>query len=240
MRDGRLTFARYAFMPNALGYCGGPDDRELLEYAAEDFADDGMNRLIKQFQAAYPYLCFIADSSGIGNPFDSHVVESYWVGNNVLDNVRPHDFHEYLTEQISQRIPKRLQKYMVSKVPAGARPHHSFHVFDVCIRTGALADQIEILDKCRISWGVVQSVTGDSVSVQYEPVVLQNGKLAMGQTAVRETRRSAEGLSYLNDLQPGEVVSMHWGWVCDRLTPQQVSRLSAETNHHIGIANQTL
>ena len=39
-RDGRLTFARYAFMPNALGYCGGPEDRELLEYAVEDTADD--------------------------------------------------------------------------------------------------------------------------------------------------------------------------------------------------------
>lgn len=227
-------------MPNALGYCGGPKDRELLEYAAEDYADDGMNQLIKQFQAAYPYLCFIAESSGIGDPFDSRVVESYWVGNSVLDHVKPNDFHDYLTEKVAQRIPKRLQKYMVAKVPAGARPHHSFHVFDVCMRTGALSDQVEVLDKCRISWGVVQSISGETVSVRYEPVVLQAGKLALGESAVRETRRSAEGLSYLGDLQAGEVVSMHWGWVCDRLTPTQVSRLSAETGHHIKIANQTL
>ena len=240
MRDGRLTFARYAVMPNMLGYCGGPEDRELLEYAVEDSADDGMNHLIRQFQAAYPYLCLIAESSGIGDPFDSRVVESYWVGNNILDRVRPHDFHEYLTEKIARRIPERLHKYMVSKVPAGARPHHSFHVFDVCMRTGALADQVEILDKCRISWGVVQGVSGDAVTVRYEPVVLQAGKLVMGGPSVRETRRAAEGLSYLKDLQAGEIVSMHWGWVCDRLTPAQVSRLSAETSHHIRIANETL
>lgn len=223
-----------------LGYCGGPEDRELLEYAAEDAADDGMNQLIKQFQAAYPYLCFIAESSGIGDPFDSRVVESYWVGNSVLDHVRPKDFHEYLTENIARRIPKRLQKYMVGKVPAGARPHHSFHVFDVCMRTGALADQVEVLDKCRISWGVVQSISDDTVSVRYDPVILHDGKLAMGRPSVRETRRSAEGLSYLGGLQTGEIVSMHWGWVCDRLSPVQVGRLSAETNHHIRIANKTL
>lgn len=227
-------------MPNALGYCGGPDDRELLEYAAEDLADDGMDRLIKQFQAAYPYLCFIAESSGIGDPFDSRVVESYWVGNSVLDHVKQHDFHKYLTENISRRVPKRLQKYMVGKVPAGARPHHSFHVFDVCMRTGALADQVEVLDKCRISWGVVESIADDAVCVRYDPVVLKDGKLAMGGSAVRETRRSAEGLSYLNDLQVGELVSMHWGWICDRLAPAQVIRLSAETSHHIRIANETL
>ena len=143
-------------------------------------------------------------------------------------------------EKIARRIPERLHKYMVSKVPAGARPHHSFHVLDVCMRTGALADQVEILDRCRISWGVVQGVSGDAVTVRYEPVVLQAGKLVMGRPSVRETRRAAEGLSYLKDLQPGEIVSMHWGWVCDRLTPAQVSRLSAETSHHIRIANETL
>ncbi len=70
--------------------------------------------------------------------------------------------------------------------------------------------------------------------------MLRDGKLAMGESSVRETRSSAEGLSYLDDLKVGEVVSMHWGWVCDRLTAEQVTRLSAETSHHMRIANETL
>lgn len=240
MRDGRLTFARYALMPNRLGYCGGPEDRELLEYATADVADDGMNPLIRQFQAAYPYLCFIAESSGVGNPFDPRVVESYWIGSELLDRVDPLEFDGYLREKVVRRIPKRLQKYVVGKVPAGARPHHSFHVFDVSMKAGALPEQVEALDQCRISWGVVQNVTGDAVSVRYQPVVLIDGKLALGETSVREARRTAEGKGYLNDLQTGDVVSMHWGWICDRLSMEQATRLSAETRHHIEIANATI
>ncbi len=239
-RDGRLTFARYAFMPNSLGYCGGPKDRELLEYTVEDVADDGMNRLVRQFEAAYPNLLFIAESSGIGNPFDARVVEAYWVGSDLLDRLPPQDFHSFLTEKIARRVPKRLHKYIAAKAPAGARPHHSFFVFDVGTRTGMLETNLETLDKCRISWGIVENITGDMVSVRYEPVVLDNGKLALGTPTLREARRSAEGLSYLPDLKIGDAVSLHWGWVCDRLTPEQVTRLSAETNHHIDIANETL
>lgn len=239
-RDGRLTFARYAFMPNALGYCGGPEDRELLEYTVEDVADDGMNHLVRQFEAAYPNLLFIAESSGIGDPFDSRVVEAYWVGSDLLDRLPPQDFHSFLTEKIARRVPKRLQKYMASKAPAGARPHHSFFVFDVGTRTGMLETNLETLDKCRISWGIVESITGDNVSVRYEPIILENGKLTLGTPIPREARRAAEGLSYLGDLKIGDAVSLHWGWVCDRLDPAQVSRLSAETAHHIQIANQTL
>ena len=240
MRDGRLTFARYALMPNRLGYCGGPEDRELLEYATADSADDGMNPLIRQFQAAYPYLCFIAESSGVGDPFDSRVVESYWVGNSLLDRVRPQDFHEYLQEKVARRIPKRLQKYVVSKVPAGARPHHSFHVFDVSMRAGALSEQVESLDQCRISWGVVQGIASDAVTVQYQPVVLRDGKLALGEPATRVARREAEGKSYLADLQVGELVTMHWSWVCDRISAKQAERLAVETQSHLALANLTI
>ncbi len=239
-RDGRLTFARYAFMPNSLGYCGGPQDKELLDYAVEDAADDGMNHLIRQFQAAWPNLVFIAEASGIGDPFDSRVVEAYWVGNDVLRRVEPVDFHEYLTEKIARRIPKRLHKYIAGKVPAGARPHHSFHVFDVGTRTGLLETNIDTMDRCRIAWGVVESIAGDMVHVRYEPVVLSEGNLALGEPVTREARRTAEGQSYLKDLKAGEAVSLHWDWVCDRLSPSQVARLSSETAHHIRIANQTL
>ncbi len=239
-RDGRLTFARYAFAPNELGYCGGPEDRELLEYAVADEADDGMNRLITRFEAAFPNLKFIAEASGIGDPFDARVVEAYWIGNDLLRSIDPRDFHEYLSVDVGRRIPKRLRKYIVDQVPAGARPHHSFHVFDVSRRTGWLKERIDILDQCRISWGVVERVDGDQISVLYQPVILHEGKLALGAETSRPARRTAEGLGYLGDLQQGDAVSLHWGWICDRLSPQAVAELSAETAHHIKIANRMI
>ncbi len=80
MQDGRLMFAHYALMPNRLGYCGGSDNQTLFDYCVAHESDRGMDALIHQFQAAYPYLKFIAQANGIENPLDAKVVEAYWLG----------------------------------------------------------------------------------------------------------------------------------------------------------------
>ena len=38
-------------------------------------------------------------------------------------------------------------------------------------------------------------------------------------------------------LQPGDWVSLHWEWVCDRLTEEQVRRLRTFTLRHLRIVN---
>jgi hypothetical protein len=38
---------------------------------------------------------------------------------------------------------------------------------------------------------------------------------------------------------PGDVVSLHWGWACDRLTPRQRANLVAWTEFELGVANRT-
>ena len=239
-RDGRLLFARYALMPNRLGFCGGPETRELLDYCIEDEADPGIDRLIGQFEAAYPYLCFIARSTGIKNPLDPRVVEAYWLGGSLLENVEARAFFDYVGEQLGRRIPDRLRPLVQGKVPEGARPHHSFHVLDVSTRTGALPEQIEALDRCRIAVGTVESVDGDRVVVRSRPLELAEGRFALGAPTVREAQRGVEGRGYLEGLAVGATVTLHWDWVCDEITPQQGARLEAETRRHIALANRTL
>ena len=50
MQEGRLLFGRYAFMPNSLGLCGGPEAAALLDYCVADQADAGLDGLIRQFR----------------------------------------------------------------------------------------------------------------------------------------------------------------------------------------------
>ncbi|MAG36242.1 MAG: hypothetical protein CL878_08360 [Dehalococcoidia bacterium] len=240
MLDGRLLFARYAFKPNQLGLCGGQEAAALLDYCIEGHADDGLGQLIPQFQAAYPYLQFIAHANGIANPQDPRVVEAYWLGNELLKRVDMREFYRFIEERFGQRLPPRLQKYVLSKVPQGARPHHSFHVLDVSIRTGALATEVESLDQCRISWGSVARTTGDRAGIIFQPLVWQNGRLSLGQPTERVVSCKVAGKGYLTNLRPGDLVSMHWNWLCDRLTPRQARRLSSLTEHHITLANQTI
>jgi len=238
--DGRLLFAHYAFMPNRLGYCGGSDHRALLDYCEAGEADGGLEQLIRQFQAAYPYLQFIARANSIASPLDSRVVEAYWVGNQLLDRVEMADYYRFLVDRFGPQLSPKTREYVIGKAPAGARPHHSFHVLDVCMRTGSLRESIDDLDRCRISWGRVQRVEGDVLVVKSRPLVFQEGRLALGEYQERRAAYRLDGRGYLATPVPGDLVSLHWDWACDLLTPAQVSRLEAQTRRHLSLANQTL
>lgn len=240
MQNGRLLFAHYALMPNTLGYCGGPESSELLDYCVEEVSDPGLDGLIRQFQVAYPYLQFIARSNRLEDPLDPRVVEAYWIGNELLKGVEAGGFYSFLEEAFLPRVPERLRKYLIGKVPEGARPHHSFHVLDVSMRTGALEQNVETLDGCRISWGPVLRVEDGQATVQVRPLVLENGRLEFGTPQERVAYRRMNGKGYLEDLRPGELVTLHWHWICDRITPQQARTLAQNTRYHLGLANRTL
>jgi hypothetical protein len=240
MEDGRLLFAHYALMPNRLGYCGGGDSQTLFDYCLARESDGGMDPLIQQFQAAYPYLRFIARSNGIADPLDPRVVEAYWLGNDLLGKITMTDFHKYLEEQVGPRVPAKALRHLMGKAPAGARPHHSFHVLDVSMRTGALRESLDDLDHCRISWAAVQQVDGDSLVVKHQPLMLDQGKLTLGEAEERRVYFQVNGRGYLSTPQPGDLVSVHWNWVCDLLTPDQAAGLERQTRYHLAIANQTL
>jgi Family of unknown function (DUF6390) len=83
--SGASLFARYAFPPNELGYCGPGGAELLLENAgrggAGDSADGEVARRARLFDGAWPYLEIIADAAGLPDPLDGRVVEAYWIGN---------------------------------------------------------------------------------------------------------------------------------------------------------------
>ena len=68
MTPGPLLFARYAYAPNALGYCGADEPRTLLEYGDAQASDSGLSELARTFDGAWPYLELIAGAAGIGDP----------------------------------------------------------------------------------------------------------------------------------------------------------------------------
>jgi hypothetical protein len=47
-----------------------------------------------------------------------------------------------------------------------------------------------------------------------------------------------DGLGFLDELRPGDWVSLHWNWVCDRLTPRQVASLRGYTRRMLALANR--
>src|SRR5918911_4540673 len=155
LTSGLLLFIRYAFMPNHLGYCGGDENDVLLEHAVEGRPDPRLAPLLVKFTGAVPYLRTIAAANGIADPFDPRVVEAYWIGNELLDGVEVRQLYESLLDRFGKQLQGRSRELVLGKAPAGARPHHSFHVLDVHSRVGELENSLETMDACRVSWGRV-------------------------------------------------------------------------------------
>jgi len=238
--NGMLLFIQYAFMPNRLEYCGTEDNGALYDYWQARETDPGLAQLLQTFTGALPYLKLIAHSNGIADPFDRRVVEAYWVGNALLDGVEMRQFFESLIERFGKQLQGKARDYVMQKIPLGARPHHSFHVFDVHSRVGQLSNSLDVMENCRVSWGQITVVEPANFVIDAQPLILQAGKLALGPATSRRVLRQVDDKGFTEDAKVGDWVSVHWNWACDVLTPEQVRRLEQYTRHHMHLANLTL
>jgi hypothetical protein len=235
---GDVLFARYAFPPNELGYCGPDESGVLLRHAVsgrEPTAE--ITRRARLFEGAWVYLELIAAAAGIADPMDTRVVEAYWIGNELLDAVAPEAFLATLRERFAGQLVGPVAHRWRSMPPDHALAHHGFHVFAVYPWTGLLGVRsdtaLSILDSCRIRWGTVVGVHGARVDVRSRPLTWDGRRLALGAQRVESVRWSAGEVTDGHAPTPGDVVSCHWDWVCDRLTAEQVTELSARNAHQL-------
>lgn len=241
---GLSRCTRYAFGPNRLHYCGPDANQEILSYMEAGASDAGLEALLKAFRTMYPYLRLIADANGIRDAFDERVVEAYWLGNELLENVERQQLWRHLIEkqEIKKRIGAKSFNQVETKISQGAVPHHSFHVLDIWKRTGHLEREhtLESLDSCRISWGTVKTVAGPKVTVETQPLLAVGGKLTLGEPVEKIFTRPLEAETDIEQLKAGDLVSIHWGVLCEVITPAQAATLKRYTLKHLALANQTI
>jgi uncharacterized protein DUF6390 len=237
---GQLRFIHYAFMPNRLQYCGGADNQTLFDYGTAQVVDAGLTPLLRRFTGALPYLRLIAQANGIPDPFDPRVVEAYWLGNDLLERVEVRQLYDSLAARFGKQLEGRAREWVLGKAPAGARPHHNFHVFDIHSRVGEIGHSLETMDQCRISAGRVVAVAGAELVVERQPLILQEGKLAFGPAQHERVLRQVEARGFADAAGVGDWVALHWGWVCEVLTPRQQAALAHYTRYHLALANQTI
>jgi hypothetical protein len=227
---GALLFARYAYPPNELGYCG-PDGASALLRA--DVPDEIVRRA-RHFEGAWSYLEFIARSAGIADPLDEAVVEAYWIGNDLLDRVASEQLVTFLRDRFAGQVGGTW-----NDADARAIPHHSFHVFEVYPWAGLLRRTgnpaaVTVLDRCRIRSGVVRDVHGETATVASRPLVWDGGVLAAGPVCDEVVSWSVDGLSLLPGLTPGDRVALHWDWICDVITAEQAACIESFEQRHLG------
>jgi hypothetical protein len=237
--SGAVLFARYAYPPNVLGYCGPDNPAVLLRAAAGGDVGGEVPSLVKRFEGASAYLGLIAASNELDDPLDRRVVEAYWVGNELLGRVPARALEELQGGPLDKLTG-------TDRAPAGAIgrgvPHHSFHVFAVypwlgVLHSGREQPALEVLDRCRIRWGRIEAVTGEVATVRSRGLVFDGSSLQLGPDRVERARCSHHGFELAADIQPGDMVALHWDWVCDRLTDGQLWWLQACTQRNLDAVN---
>jgi hypothetical protein len=240
---GPVLFARYAFPPNHHGYCGPADNVAFFEQGVNGADDGGLRAMAKEFAGAWPYLELIAHSTGLADPLDRRVVEAYWVGSPRLDQIGVPAIGNSMEDRFRFTSGPRFSS-LTEGVLAGGVPHHSFAVFCIYPWTGLLGDSrraaqaLTVLDRCRIRWGRVLSLQGDQVVVESTPLTWDGHYLGYGPPEVETVVRSIDGIGLASELEVGDWVSLHWEWVCDRLSDQQRRALRHYTDHHLAIVNE--
>jgi Family of unknown function (DUF6390) len=128
--SGPLLFARYAFQPNHYGYCG-PEDADGFFRSGVAGDDHGLRARARNFDGALPHLQLIADAVDHSDPpdiLDRRVVEAYWLGSAVLDQVNADRIRPSISAAFAGRCGP-LFTDLAQALASGALPHHSFVVF---------------------------------------------------------------------------------------------------------------
>jgi Family of unknown function (DUF6390) len=239
LSGGPETFCRYAQPPNLLGYCG-PDDSGGFTSIAGGLAVpvEEVERVARAFHGAWPYLELIGGLTGF-SPLSKEVVEAYWIGNRLLGRIPLHNWGYSVSDRFRMQAEGRWGA-VENALNGGGLPNHAFHVFCVypwvgLLREGFVGPSLRVLDRCRISWGTVVSVEGGLAVVGRRPLVWEDDSLSQGGPVEEPYRIPPELVIW-----PGNIVSLHWDFVCDRLGRDGLAHLRSVHDKHLAIANTEL
>ncbi len=236
---GAEMFARYAYAPNALGYCGPPLGATLRDGSIGDVRDAAT-----KFSGAWPYLRVLSKLTGIADPLDYRLVESYWLGGGVGADLEPAEFFNALLAIIGPQAG-RYWSHLTPDLASEAAGNHCFHVFGVYPWTRFLGRDMDehpmsVLDNCRITWGTVISRDGGDIQLSCQQLCWDGQALTLSQPSARPLEVWADGYSAVPDVAVGDEVAVHWGRLCGRLQPEQVRALADSTDRQLRVTSQRL
>jgi hypothetical protein len=242
-----VLFARYAYPPNHLGYCG-PDDAPGFFHSGVTGDDHGVRVRARDFDGALPHPQLIADAIDRSDPpdiLDPRVVEAYWLGNAALDKVSIESVPPTIAAAFTGTCGP-LFTDLPEALTAGALPHHSFVVFCIYPWVGMVGDPrrtpqaMRVLDRCRIRSGRVRSIENDHALVDCAPLVWDGDKITVGPVVLENARTGIDGVGLSTAISVGDQVALHWDWVCDVINDEQRALLDGYTARHLALVNSAL
>ncbi|WP_067887695.1 DUF6390 family protein [Nocardia vaccinii] len=237
--SGPQLFARYAYAPNALGYCGPPDAAAMA-----GGTDAEIRSLARRFSGVWPYLRVLSKMTGITDPLDSRLVESYWLGGGVGANVDRAEFLSNLLALIGP-IAGGYWQHLTADLSEEAAADHGFHVFGIYPWTRLLGrgpDELplRILDNCRITPARVCERDGSALVVLARRLCWDGEQLFLSEEIPRVVEITGPADESVADIGIGHDIALHWDHVCGRLDSDHVEHLATATERRLTATNHRL
>lgn len=241
---GAWLFAKYAYAPNELGYCGPAEAATLFRLGATGRTSADVVAVAKRFSGAWPYLRILADLAGIDDPLDERVVRAYWIGGPLLRTVDRRAFGDRLISTIGAQAGHYWAHLTPALLPE-ATPTHGFHVMGVypwsrLLDSGMPEQPLHVIDSCRIRWGRVVAREESHVVVRSRRLVWDGFGLRFAPVRRERVRIAVDGVSFVPDAAPGDWLALHWDWACDTLSAAEVATLRYWTNWQVRATNARL
>lgn len=241
---GAVLFARYAYAPNELGYCGPAETATLFQAAVDGHTDADITAIARRFSGAWPYAALLAEVAGIDDPLDERVMRAYWTGGALLDTVDREAFGSKLVELIGSQAGHYWSHLTQDLLPEAA-PTHGFHVFGVYpwsrLLLGPRPEQpLRVLDNCRIRYGKLLGVDGHHVIVRSRRLSWDGCQLGLAPPTEERVRYAFDGGAFVTEPAAGDWLALHWDSVCEKLTAAQLGYLQQGTGWQLRATNARL
>ncbi|MDO3648361.1 DUF6390 family protein [Nocardia mangyaensis] len=230
-------FAHYAYAPNRLGYCGPADARAL-----HGGSGDEIRALARQFSGAWPYLRVMSELTGLTDPLDHRLVESYWLGGGIGADLDPTAFTTELLALIGP-MAGHYWSHLNADLVDEAAANHGFHVFGVypwsrLLDKGTGEHPLRVLDSCRITWATVAAQDATAFTVRCRRLIRDGPLLSLSVPELRQV--AVDDADLAADLRIGDRVALHWDRVCGRLDPARLHDLITSTARQLEVTNRRL
>lgn len=213
----------YGYVPCRLGLCG-PREKSKIKVISDFlsgnkiFSSDA-EKIIKEFRGAYPYYKLISKANGIKSPFDRRVIEAYWTGNSLLENVKKDDLKRMMKMDF---LPLgHLKEEKIKMLSRNNLAFHSSHVLKIGSVTGTLKETKKALELCRISWGKIEKMQKNELTVKYRPLKFGK-KINLGSYSDKKIKWDKK---ILPEAKIGDWVSIHWNMAVEKLSKRRLDNI---------------
>jgi len=226
----------FSYSPNHKGYCGRSSAGHVFFRCIRDGICDDVSQELTHFIVLYPYLKTIATLTKL-SPFDHKVIEAYWIGNELLENIPVSGYEILLKEFTKQGVPSWLVDSLKDKKPKKFIPNHLFQVIHVGVgqASGSVPFDIHSVNSCMIRWGRVTAIKADG-NMEIALKQLTQSKKGYKLKSTKEVV-SAEACPFFKP-KIGDLVALHWGYIVKRLTKREENNLMYWTEHTLKVCKK--